>query len=119
MKEWCTVIFVKEGVKALVVTRILPPADLFYLLSFPRYGSLKMTKGSKPNFHPCHLTSPGTTLHFVDMRILPPADFFYPGPSLYPRNISEIPDMIEISKISEIEILVKAWLVVDNVPLHR
>ena len=34
-------------------------------------------------------------------------------------NISEIPDMIEISEISEIETIVKAWLVVDNVPLHR
>ena len=39
------VTFMKEWVKALDDTRILAPADLKNLVSFPRYGHLKIPKG--------------------------------------------------------------------------
>ena len=45
MKEWGDVTFMKEWVKALDDTRILAPADLKNLVSFPRYGYLKIPKG--------------------------------------------------------------------------
>ena len=45
MKEWGDVTFMKEWVKALDNTRILAPADLKNLVSFPRYGYLKIPKG--------------------------------------------------------------------------
>ena len=43
VKEWRQATFMKEGMKALEKTRILAPADLRYLFSFPRYGRLKLT----------------------------------------------------------------------------
>ena len=42
MKEWGEVTFMKEWVKALDKTRILAPTDLKNLVSFPRYGRLKL-----------------------------------------------------------------------------
>ena len=36
------VTFMKEWVKALDDTRILAPADLKFIVSFPRYGRLKL-----------------------------------------------------------------------------
>ena len=45
VKEWGDVTFMKEWVKALDDTRILAPADLKNLVSFPRYGHLKIPKG--------------------------------------------------------------------------
>ena len=42
MKERGDVTFMKEWVKALDDTRILAPADLKSLVSFPRYGRLKL-----------------------------------------------------------------------------
>ena len=44
MKEWGDVTFMKEWVKALDKTRILAPADLKNLVSFPRYGHLKIPR---------------------------------------------------------------------------
>ena len=40
MKEWGEVTFMKEWMKALLVTVILASTDLRYLVSFPRYGRL-------------------------------------------------------------------------------
>ena len=45
MKEWGEVTFMKEWVKALDKTRILAPADIKFVVSFPRYGHLKIPKG--------------------------------------------------------------------------
>ena len=45
MKEWGDVTFMKEWVKALDKTRILAPADIKFVVSFPRYGHLKIPKG--------------------------------------------------------------------------
>ena len=45
MKEWGDVTFMKEWVKALDKTRILAPADIRFVVSFPRYGHLKIPKG--------------------------------------------------------------------------
>ena len=45
VKEWGHVTFMKEWVKALDNMRILAPADLKNLVSFPRYGHLKIPKG--------------------------------------------------------------------------
>ena len=45
MKEWDEVTFMKEWVKALDKTRILAPADIKFVVSFPRYGHLKIPKG--------------------------------------------------------------------------
>ena len=45
VKEWGGVTFMKEWVKALDKTRILAPADIKFVVSFPRYGHLKIPKG--------------------------------------------------------------------------
>ena len=45
VKEWGDVTFMKEWVKALDKTRILAPADIKFVVSFPRYGHLKIPKG--------------------------------------------------------------------------
>ena len=45
VQEWGDITFMKEWVKALDKTRILVPADLKNLVSFPRYGHLKIPKG--------------------------------------------------------------------------
>ena len=47
MKEWGEVTFMKEWVKALDKTRILAPTHLQNLVSFPRYGCLKKSPGTK------------------------------------------------------------------------
>ena len=47
MKEWGKVTFMKEWVKALDKTRILAPTHLQNLVSFPRYGRLKKSSGTK------------------------------------------------------------------------
>ena len=44
MKEWHQVTFTKEWMNALDDTRILAPAHLQNLVSFPRYGRLKKKK---------------------------------------------------------------------------
>ena len=41
MKELGEVTFMKEGMKAQLVSVVLAPTDLVWLLSFPRYGRLK------------------------------------------------------------------------------
>ena len=42
VKKWGDVTFMKEWVKALDKTRILAPADIRFVVSFPRYGRLKL-----------------------------------------------------------------------------
>ena len=42
MKEWHLATFMKEKVKALDERRILAPANLKKIVSFPRYGRLKL-----------------------------------------------------------------------------
>ena len=51
VKEWREVTFMKEWVKALDDTRILWPADLRQLFSFPRYGHLKIFWGPNQISH--------------------------------------------------------------------
>ena len=42
VKEWRDATFMKESVKALDERRILAPADIRFVVSFPRYGRLKL-----------------------------------------------------------------------------
>ena len=42
MKKWGEVTFMKEWMEALYVAVILALTDLRYLVSFPRYGRLKL-----------------------------------------------------------------------------